>query len=141
MVLSASLLAIFFFSLLYNAFSRKIVMNDCIPYNNTFKDGKVKQVDDHHYEVYIIARMWNFDPDEIHVPPGSTVDFYLTSIDVVHGFNIENKGLNLMAVPGAINKATVHFEDEGEYHILCHEYCGAGHQNMMSKVLVTTGKN
>ncbi|GAA3950042.1 cytochrome C oxidase subunit II [Chitinophaga oryziterrae] len=136
-LLSSSVMAVFFFAILYNAFARKIDVPACIPYNATFRQSAIKKVDDTHYEVYIIARMWAFDPAEIIVPAGSTVDFYLTSADVVHGFNIERKGVNLMAIPGAVNKTTVNFTDYGTYRIVCHEYCGAGHHNMMAQVLVT----
>jgi len=55
---------------------------------------------------------------------------------VVHGFHIERKAVNLMAVPGAVNKVTVKFTDAGVYRIVCHEYCGVGHQNMMGLVNV-----
>jgi cytochrome c oxidase subunit II len=140
-LLSGSLMGIFLFALLYNTFSRKIDVPTCIPYNASFKQSHIKQVDDTTYEVYLVARMWSFDPDEIRVPAGSTVDFYLTSADVVHGFFIERKAVNLMAIPGAVNKVTVKFDDYGTYTILCHEYCGAGHQNMMGKIIVTDKNN
>ena len=81
--------------------------------------------------------MWAFAPTGMKFPKGSTVDFYLTSKDVVHGFLIEHKGVNLMAIPGTMNKVTVKFNEPGEYRIVCHEYCGAGHQNMMSTINVT----
>ncbi|OMP77003.1 MULTISPECIES: cytochrome c oxidase subunit II [unclassified Chitinophaga] len=136
-LLSSSVMAVFFFALLYNVFARKIDVPTCIPYQASFQQSLVKQVDNTHYEVYVIAKMWAFDPAEITIPVGSTVDFYLSSADVVHGFNIERKGVNLMAVPGAVNKVTVKFTDYGTYRIVCHEYCGAGHHNMMAQVLVT----
>lgn len=140
-LLSGSLMAVFFFAILYNIFARKIDVPACIPYNGAFQKSEVKKVDDTHYEVYIMAKMWAFDPGEVVIPAGSTVDFYLTSADVVHGFNIERKGVNLMAVPGAVNKTTVYFPDYGTYRIVCHEFCGTGHHNMMGRVLVTPSIN
>lgn len=136
-LMSAGILGIFFFAILYNVFSRQIDVPTCIPYDSSFQKSEIRQVDDHYYEVFVTAKMWNFDPGEITIPSGSTVDFYLTSADVVHGFNIERKALNLMAVPGAVNKATVRFDTYGEYRIVCHEFCGVGHQNMMGKIIVT----
>ena len=73
---------------------------------------------------------------EIFIPVGSEVDFYLTSRDVVHGFNIAPKNVNMMAVYGAINKTTVKFDKPGVYDIVCHEYCGIGHQTMRAQVIV-----
>jgi cytochrome c oxidase subunit 2 len=136
-IVSALVLGTFFFALLYNAFSRGIDVPTCIPYNASFQKAQVKQVDDNHYEAFITAKMWTFAPNEIIIPAGSTIVFYLTSADVVHGFSIERKGVNLMAVPGAVNTATVTFDKYGTYRIVCHEYCGIGHQNMMGTILVT----
>jgi cytochrome c oxidase subunit 2 len=80
--------------------------------------------------------MWQFQPSEIYIPKGSEVDFFLTSKDVVHGFNIAEKNVNMMAVYGNINKTTVKFDKPGVYYITCHEYCGVGHQNMQAQVIV-----
>lgn len=135
-LLSGLLLCSFLFALLYNAFSRKVDVPACIPYNVAFEKGHVRQLDDSTYEVYVSAHMWAFDPAEIVIPVGSTVEFYLTSTDVVHGFNIDGKGVNLMAVPGGVNRITVPFNSIGTYRIVCHEFCGIGHQNMMGKIIV-----
>lgn len=134
--LSGSLLSVFFFAVLYNSYNRKIDMPTCIPFDKTFEKSEVKKIDDQLYEVYLVARMWTFDPEEIEITAGSTVDFYLTSADVVHGFHINEKGVNLMAVPGTINKITTKFEKSGTYRFVCNEFCGNGHQNMMGKIIV-----
>jgi len=83
-----------------------------------------------------VARMWSFDPAQIYIPAGSEVDFYVTSLDVVHGFYIAKKDVNMMAEYGDITKTTVRFEDPGVYPIVCHEYCGVGHQAMEAEVIV-----
>jgi cytochrome c oxidase subunit 2 len=136
-VLAGLLLSVFFFAILYNDFSRNIDVPACVPYSGIYKIPHVKKLDNLTYEVFGVAKMWAFMPEDLTFPEGSTVDLYLTSDDVVHGFNIVKKGVNLMAVPGGVNKVTVTFEDAGVYRILCHEYCGAGHQYMMSKITIT----
>lgn len=135
-VLSGGLLSFFFFAVLYNSYSRKIDMPTCIPFDKTFEKSEVKEIDKGLYEIYLVARMWTFDPEEIEIPAGSTVDFYLTSIDVVHGFHINEKGVNMMAVPGSINKITTRFEEPGIYRFVCNEFCGTGHQNMAGTIIV-----
>src|SRR5215469_6783602 len=40
------------------------------------------------YEAYYVAQVFSFTPNSISVPAGSTVAFYVTSTDVVHGFFI-----------------------------------------------------
>ena len=49
---------------------------------------------------------------------------------------VSDKNINMMAVFGAINKTTVTFDKPGVYDIVCHEYCGVGHQNMRAQVIV-----
>ena len=61
------------------------------------------------YEAYIVARAWQFLPKEIIVPAGSTVTFYIASIDVQHGFKLQNTNLNAQIVPGHVTKMTVTF--------------------------------
>ncbi len=139
-VLAGLLLSVFFFAILYNDFSRNIDVPACVTYSGTYKVPHVKKLDDKTYEVYAVAKMWGFMPQDLTFPEGSTIDLYLTSDDVVHGFNIVKKGVNLMAVPGAITKTSVTFEDAGVYRVVCHEYCGAGHQYMMGKIIITPKK-
>ena len=136
-LMSGSLMAVFFTALLFNLYDRKIDVPECTPYTGVFKEPHVTQLDKNTYQAFVTAGMWAFAPTGMKFPKGSTVDFYLTSKDVVHGFLIEHKGVNLMAIPGTMNKVTVKFNEPGEYRIVCHEYCGAGHQNMMSAIDVT----
>ncbi|MBX0327778.1 cytochrome c oxidase subunit II [Oscillochloris sp. ZM17-4] len=88
------------------------------------------------YEATVIAQVFMFTPNSIEVPLGSKVTFTLTSRDVVHGFKIEGTDVNGMVVPGQITKVTATFRRPGEYLIVCHEYCGGGHQAMFGKVIV-----
>ena len=133
---TAGMLAVFLLALFYAATARNINMPACVPYSGAFTKPHLKQIDSNTYEAFIVAKMWGFEPSEIYVPVGSDVDIYLTSLDVVHGFNIAEKAVNLMAVPGIIARQTVHFDKPGVYKIVCHEYCGIGHHNMQSEIIV-----
>ena len=136
-IISAVLVTMLFvFSILYAKTSRRIDLPECLPYNKTYEQPKVVKLDSNLYQVYAVAQMWQFQPAEIYIPVGSTVDFFLTSKDVVHGFDIYDKNVNMMAVYGGINKTTVKFDKPGVYKITCHEYCGVGHQNMQAEVIV-----
>jgi len=130
------LIMVFIFSLLYAKVTRKVDVPECLPYNKAYETPKVTKLDSNLYQVYAVAQMWQFQPAEIYIPVGSTVDFYVTSKDVVHGFNIYEKNINMMAVYGGIGKTTVKFDEPGVYKITCHEYCGIGHQNMQAEVIV-----
>ncbi|MBK6991380.1 MAG: cytochrome c oxidase subunit II [Chitinophagaceae bacterium] len=133
---SLVLMGLFVFSLLYAKNKYKSNVPECLPYDKAYTEPKINKIDEKTYEVFSVASMWQFQPSEIYIPVGSEVDFYLTSKDVVHGFNISDKNINMMAVFGAINKTTVTFDKPGVYDIVCHEYCGVGHQNMRAQVIV-----
>jgi cytochrome c oxidase subunit 2 len=88
------------------------------------------------YEAVIVAQTWQFTPNEIRVPAGSTVTFIATSKDVIHGFKIENTDVNMMLLPGQVSRLTTRFNTPGEYLFICQEYCGVGHHLMFGKVIV-----
>lgn len=101
-----------------------------------FDEPGLERVSDHTYNLYSVASAFLYEPGEIEVPAGSTVTFYVTSSDVVHGFQIVGTNVNLMAVPGEINRITHTFNQPGEYLILCNEYCGLGHEFMSTTITV-----
>lgn len=88
------------------------------------------------YDVYMRAQIWSFVPNEIRIPAGSTVTFYLTSADLQHGFLIERTNVNVMVIPGHVTKTSARFDQPGTYRFLCQEYCGVGHQFMLGRVIV-----
>jgi cytochrome c oxidase subunit 2 len=139
--LTGAVLALFILSILI-ARGKNNDLPECLPYNKSYLEPKVTKLDEKTYQVYAVAQMWQFQPVQIYIPAGSEVDFYITSRDVVHGFNIIDKNVNMTAIYGNINKNTVRFEKAGIYKIVCHEYCGVGHQFMQAEVIVneTSGK-
>lgn len=104
-----------------------------------FDEPGVYQVSENHYAVYIVAQQFSFIPgstDPIRVPANSRVTFYVTSGDVVHGFQIVGTNVNSMVIPGQISEFTVEFDDPQTYDIQCNEYCGAGHHTMIGTLEV-----
>jgi heme/copper-type cytochrome/quinol oxidase subunit 2 len=90
-----------------------------------------------------LEQSWVFDagpeagnPPVLRFPRRSQVTFYVTSQDVMHGFQIENHTINLELVPGQVARATVNFNRPGKYHIICNHYCGAGHHVMYGTIIV-----
>ncbi|MFB6141723.1 MAG: cytochrome c oxidase subunit II [Halorientalis sp.] len=104
-----------------------------------FKSPGVRRVGAGNYTVHVVAQQFLFRPgtsEPIRVPAGSRVTFYVTSADVVHGFELVGTNVNSMVIPGQVSQFTVRFEEPGEYGIVCHEYCGAGHHTMAGTVRV-----
>ena len=121
----------------YAAMFLNISVPTCQPNEKLFTEPSISKVGPLRYEVHYVAKMWNFLPKKLVLPKGSTVDFFLGSNDVNHGFHINGTHVNLMAVPGVVNKATQTFREKGDYPIICHEYCGFGHQNMNAVISVS----
>jgi len=105
----------------------------------TFREPGVYEVGENHYAVYVVARQFTFTPgsaEPIQVPANSRVTFYVTSADVIHGFEVVGTNVNAMAIPGQVTKMTVEFGEPTTYGVVCHEYCGAGHHTMAGTIEV-----
>jgi len=102
-----------------------------------FDKPGLRQIGDKEYEAVMVGFIFSYAPDKLEVPAGSTVKFTITSKDVVHGFQIVGTNVNMMTVPGEVNHLTYTFDKPGEYLILCNEYCGAGHEVMQARLIVT----
>ena len=136
LVASAFVMAGFFVAMVYAATGLGIGVPTCVTDVAPFSEGKIIDKGGNHYEVHVVAKMWSFDPAEINLPPGADVDLYLSAKDVMHGLYIERTDVNLMAIPGSVNAARVTFRQPGTYAMVCHEYCGTGHQNMAGRFVI-----
>jgi len=96
----------------------------------------LEKIGENEYNAYVVAYVFGFNPGDLEIPAGATVHFYVTSSDVVHGFQIPGTNVNLMAVPGEVNHFTYTFDKPGEYLLLCNEYCGTGHEIMATVIRV-----
>lgn len=86
--------------------------------------------------VRLIAQQFLFVPHCVTVPAGRPVGFRLTSADVVHRFSIMQTDHAIEVVPGHVDQSEIEFSTPGEYKAPCHEFCGAGHYDMRSRVVV-----
>lgn len=134
---SGGVLALFFGALIYATAILEIEVPTCITDVEPFTEHALIQLDEKEYELQMIARMWAFQPSEITLPVGSTVHLYVTSPDIIHGFKVERKNVNLMAVPNTVNYIKVTFNEEGVYHFSCHEFCGIAHHSMAGRFRIT----
>jgi cytochrome c oxidase subunit 2 len=83
----------------------------------------------------VVGLMFTWLPGEMTIPADTPVTFHLTSIDVIHGYQIVRTNGQTMVVPGYVSQFTTQFE-AGEYLIACNEYCGVGHHMMAAKLHV-----
>lgn len=90
--------------------------------------------------INVTGHMWYWEMDRDEVEPGQPVEIRITSADVNHGFGIYDPELRLIAqaqaMPGYTNVIHHTFTKEGTYRVLCMEYCGVAHHNMMTEIKV-----
>lgn len=68
--------------------------------------------------------------NEIHIPTGQTVEFKLTSADVLHAFWVPQLQGKVEAIPGQTNTFTIKTGRAGTYRGECLLFCGLQHANM-----------
>jgi len=74
--------------------------------------------------------------NEVRVPAGEVIVFYVTSTDVFHKFQLVDFKIGVDAIPGKVNKIWIKTERTGEYLIQCYELCGVGHSVMAARLIV-----
>ena len=89
-------------------------------------------------QVSIVAQAFNFVPERIRLPVDTEVTFYLTSRDVIHGWQVVNTNLNVEVIPGEISVLRYTFTRPGTYLTVCNQYCGIGHQNMLGEIEIVS---
>ena len=81
---------------------------------------------------------WEIAPQE--VPVGRPIIFKVTSNDVNHGFGVYDPEGTMVfqtqAMPGYVNQVRYTFTKPGQYRVLCMEYCGLVHHDMISEIEV-----
>ncbi|KAA0242359.1 MAG: hypothetical protein DYG83_16460 [Candidatus Brocadia sp. AMX2] len=87
-------------------------------------------------KISMTAKRFEFTPEVIQVKQGTHVILEIESLDVTHGFKIEQYGI-LVTIPEK-GRATVEFyaKEPGTYPFQCSHFCGAGHFGMNGKIVV-----
>jgi cytochrome c oxidase subunit 2 len=73
---------------------------------------------------------------ELVVPVDQTIEFEITSKDVIHSFWVPEWRMKQDAVKGVTTKTVVEPTKVGEYEVICTELCGLGHATMRSQARV-----
>ena len=83
--------------------------------------------------VDIIATNFAFNQDKWYVKAGEEVTVNLKSEEGIHGIAIEGLNVEIKESEGTIKFTP---EKPGEYKIYCNIFCGAGHEDMVSTLVV-----
>jgi cytochrome c oxidase subunit 2 len=91
--------------------------------------------------VEVKGTQWQWELSRSEVTAGRPVEFRVTAGDVNHGMGIYDKTLRLVAqvqaMPGFTNRLVYTFAEPGTYQLLCLEYCGLVHHEMIAELKVT----
>ncbi|WP_217915264.1 hypothetical protein [Miltoncostaea marina] len=100
-----------------------------IPYGDNSAEAGQQRV-----EVNSIQFAWDMEPRT--VTAGTPVRFTVTTADVNHGFGVYNDDnvmlFQIQVVPDHPSDVVYTFKEPGRYQIVCLEFCGVGHHNMLS---------
>lgn len=86
-------------------------------------------------DVYLIAKQFFWFPT-LKLRAGETYRLHMSSVDFQHGFSLQPMNMNFQVVPGYDHVLTLTPLAPGEYPIVCNEFCGIGHQNMVGRIIV-----
>ena len=101
-----------------------------------FASPGVRELSSGAFQVSVVARAFAFDPADIVLPVGARTRFYLTSVDVLHGYLIQGTAVNIELIPGQLAYFDFTFAHPGTFHVVCDEYCGINHQDMVGTITV-----
>lgn len=96
-------------------------------------------------EIQVSAKkwVWQFEyPDgmrtlnELHVPVNRPVRLVMNSEDVIHSFFVPAFRIKKDVLPVRYTEAWFEATTPGVYQVLCTEYCGKGHSDMLAKISV-----
>ncbi|HEY2469593.1 MAG TPA: cupredoxin domain-containing protein [Terracidiphilus sp.] len=80
--------------------------------------------------IEVTAKRFAFEPAEITIKPGESVDLVLTSADVPHGVRFRELNVDLNASKGKPAEAKFTPEKTGTFIGHCSVFCGSGHGKM-----------
>jgi cytochrome c oxidase subunit II len=87
--------------------------------------------------IKVTARKFNYTPAEVRLKQGAPVILEFESLDVIMGFNLPDFNVRADIVPGKVTRVRLVPDKAGTFVFLCDVFCGAGHEQMNGKLIVT----
>jgi cytochrome c oxidase subunit 2 len=86
-------------------------------------------------DVYLLGRLWEWYPI-LELKKGESYRLHISSMDWLHGLSIQPVNINMQIHPNYDMVVTITPDKAGEYSIVCNEFCGIGHHQMIGKIYV-----
>jgi cytochrome c oxidase subunit II len=95
-------------------------------------------------EIQTVGQKWSwaftypggYTDNVLHVPVNKPVRLVISSVDVLHSVWVPNFRVKMDAVPGRYTDLWFEATEVGEFPLECTEYCGTGHSDMLTHVVV-----
>jgi cytochrome c oxidase subunit II len=88
-------------------------------------------------EIEMVARRFNFTPNEIALKVNEPVVLLVRSLDFIHGFNVPDLGMRFDLVPGRVTRIELRPQKAGMIEFLCDNFCGDEHEEMHGRFVVS----
>jgi cytochrome c oxidase subunit 2 len=94
--------------------------------------------------VYVIGKQWMWkiehpggqrEINQLHIPINRNIVLTLTSQDVIHDFDVPAFRIKHDVLPGRYVRMWFRATTPGTYHLLCGQYCGDYHSEMVGSVI------
>ncbi len=86
--------------------------------------------------INIVAKRFEFTPNQITLKKGEPVKLLLTSGDVTHGFFLRPLKIDEVNEPGKTTAVNLTPQTPGTYLLICDHFCGVNHAAMNMKIVV-----
>jgi len=86
-------------------------------------------------DAYMLGRLWEWWP-VLELKKDETYRLHLSSMDWQHGFSLQPTNINISVHPDYEMVITITPNESGEFGVICNEFCGVGHHQMVGKIYV-----
>jgi cytochrome c oxidase subunit II len=87
--------------------------------------------------IKVVAKQFEFSPNEISLTKGIPVVFEFTSLDVLMGFSAPDLSLRSLIIPNKVMRLSFVPDKVGTFPFICDVFCGNGHEDMGGNIIVT----
>ncbi len=87
--------------------------------------------------IFVIAKKFEFSPNEIHLKMGVPAILEFTSLDTLMGFNLPDFKVRTDIVPGMKSRLSFTPDKAGTFTFYCDIFCGSGHEDMNGLLIVS----
>ncbi len=93
-------------------------------------------------DLYLLAFMWGYNPDILRLRTGVRYRLRMMADDITHGasFQLGAASRIIRLRPDSVSDQIITFTKPGTVLIYCTVYCGAGHDQMQGKIIVTASE-